>query len=41
MKPITKWFEKHINFKSENEFMIFLVWSIFSALLFFSLLNIS
>ena len=41
MKPIVKWFEKNLNLKSDNEFLIFLVWSVLAAVLFFSLLNIS
>lgn len=36
MKTITKWFEKHINMKNDEEFAIFLVWSVFSAVILFS-----
>lgn len=38
---ISKWLQKHINMKSDEEFVIFLVWAIFSAVFFFSLMQLS
>ena len=39
MKYLTKWVEKHINFKKDEEFMIFVVWAVVAASLFLSVIN--
>ncbi|HYE22181.1 MAG TPA: hypothetical protein VD998_01175 [Verrucomicrobiae bacterium] len=38
MKRIVQWVEKHVNIKNDNEFIMFLLWAIFAATFFFSLL---
>jgi hypothetical protein len=41
MKDIRTWLGKNVNFGDEIEFMIFLVWAVYSAAFFSSLIIIN
>lgn len=39
MKTIKQWIEKHIDFKREEEFVIFMIWALLSASIFLSIVK--